>query len=70
MNESIIGGWVLAFLGGMTVVVVAIVTLVRSLAASRFVWDGSQTTWAIVGGVAFVIGVVLFVSSIFRETRR
>jgi hypothetical protein len=62
-------GWLLVFLGGVDVAVVAVVTLIRSLSVSAFVWTGGQTAWAIAGGAAIVLGVIVFVAGIFNAMR-
>lgn len=65
MKFSTVAGWLLAFLGGITLIIDAVVTVISSLSAHQFVWGAGQTTWAVVGAALIVVGGVVFVSSIF-----
>lgn len=56
-------GWLLAFFGGLDLLIVGVVTVIRSLSVSMFVWTGGQTLWGIVGVALVVLGVSVFVGS-------
>lgn len=62
-------GWLLVFLGGVDLAVVAVVTLIRSRSIGAFVWTDGQTAWAIIGASAVVLGVLVFVAGIFDAMR-